>query len=122
MSRSNEPSESVIALARDYYAAMMNADEAGLRRVFDPHCLIIGNWLGAFHCQSLDEFIAGTPRAHQQEGETCCIESLVLVGDTAVVTVGNRCYGFWFTDHLSMLKVDDAWRIVGKTYYAHPRD
>jgi hypothetical protein len=48
------------------------------------------------------------------------VDGLVLVGDTAVITVGGYCYGSWFTHHLSMIQVDGKWRIVGKTYYAHP--
>jgi hypothetical protein len=33
---------------------------------------------------------------------------------------GGYCYGTWFTDHLSMIKIDGRWRIVAKTFYAHP--
>jgi hypothetical protein len=48
------------------------------------------------------------------------VDGLVLVGDTAVITVSGYCYGTWFTDHLSMIKIERMWRIVTKTFYAHP--
>ena len=28
--------------------------------------------------------------------------------------------GAWYSDDLSMLRIDDAWRIVHKTFYPHP--
>ena len=118
-----DESGAVIALADDYFKAMLDADEAALRRIFDPRASVIGHEDGKFDFASLDAFIASTSDAKTGDKPfDCRVEGLTTVGDIAVVTVGNYCYGTWFTDHLSMLKVDGSWRIVAKTYYAHPED
>ena len=89
--------------------------------MFDSRASVIGHWEGSLAFDSLDDFIESTVDAATGDGPfECRIDNLVAVGDTAVVTVGGYCYGVWFTDHLSMLKVDGTWRIVAKTYYAHP--
>ena len=116
-----DESGALIALTNAYFQAMLDADEAALRRIFDPRASIIGHEGGAYDFASLDEFIATTPDARTGDRPfDCRIEGLTTVGDIAVVTVGNYCYGEWFTDHLSMMKVDGSWRIVAKTYYIHP--
>jgi hypothetical protein len=41
-------------------------------------------------------------------------------GDTALVRLGNRYAGVWCSDDLSMLRIDNSWRIVHKTFFPHP--
>lgn len=95
----------------------------GIRRVVHPQASVIGHYEGTFGYASLDEFIATTPDAKTGDKPfDYRVEGLVLVGDTAVISVGGYCYSTWFTDHLSMIKIDGQWRIVAKTYYAHPPD
>ena len=116
-----DEADAVIAVAEEYFKAMLYADEATLRRLFHPQASEIGNYDGRFEFGSLDDFIAGTSDAKTGDKPfDCCVDGLVLVGDTAVITFSNYCYGTWFTDHLSMIKIDGNWRIVAKTYYAHP--
>ena len=116
-----DEADSVMSLAGDYVTAMLDADGERLRRLFDPRASVIGHADGVFDFSSLEDFIATTGDAKSGDGPfDYRIENLVLVGDTAVVTASNYCYGQWYTDHLSMLKVDGAWRIVAKTFYAHP--
>ena len=116
-----DEADATIAVAGDYFKAMVDADEAGLRRVFHPKASVIGHFDGELEFAGLDDFIASTPQAKTgNKPFDYRVDGIVLVGDTAVITVGGYCYGRWFTDHLSMLKVDGAWRIVAKTFYAHP--
>jgi len=121
MYKRTDEADAVIATASDYYRAMMDADEAELRRLFHPQAPVIGNWDGQLAFASLDEFIVTTPDARTGDKPfDFRVENIILVGDTAVITVGNYCWGVWFTDHLSMIKLDSGWRIVAKTYYVHP--
>ena len=116
-----DEADDVIAVAGEYFKAMVDADEAELRRVFHPQASVIGHFDDEFEFASLDDFIASTPDAKTGDKPfDYRVDGLVLVGDTAVITVGCYCYGIWFTDHLSMIKIDGSWRIVAKTYYAHP--
>ena len=48
------------------------------------------------------------------------IERLSLEGDTALVRLGGQYAGVWYSDDLSLVWTDDAWRIVHKTFYPHP--
>jgi hypothetical protein len=57
--------------------------------------------------------------AQQRPGEWR-LDRLSFEGDTAPVTLGCDFAGTWCSDDLSMLKVDGQWRIVHKTFYAHP--
>jgi hypothetical protein len=43
-----------------------------------------------------------------------------LVGDIALIRLGGQFAGVGYTDDLSMLRIDGAWRIVHKTFYPHP--
>ena len=120
MYKRTDEADAVISLASDYYAAMVDADVDGLRRVFHPKASIIGNFGGALEFVGLEEFIAGTGDAKTGD---CPFETrlngLTFLGDTAVVTISGYSYGAWITDHLSMLNIDGRWQIVAKTYYAH---
>ena len=115
-----DDTDAVIALAARYFHAMVDADEEAIREIFDPRASIIGEWEGGLAFASVDKFVSGLGDAKTGDKPfEYRIENVTMVGDTAVVTVGNYCYGYWFTDHLSMMNVDGNWRIVAKTYYAH---
>ena len=116
-----DDADAVIAVAGAYYKAMVDADEAELRRLFHPRASVIGHFGGALEFAGLDDFIAGTADAKTGDKPfDYRVEGLVLVGDTAVITLGGYCYGTWFTDHLSLVLADGNWRIVAKTFYAYP--
>lgn len=50
------------------------------------------------------------------------IEHLSFEGDTALIRLGGLFASIWYSDDLSLVLIDDAWRIVHKTFYAHPED
>jgi hypothetical protein len=113
--------DAVIAVAGRYFTAMLEGDAAELRRLFHSRAIVVGNFDGALEYSDLDGFIASTADAKSGDRPfDYRVDGLVLVGDTAVVTVSGYCYQTWFTDHLSLVKIDGAWRIVAKTFYAHP--
>ena len=118
--RSDE-TEAVIQIAADYYIAMVEGDGDTLRRVFHPRATVIGHVDGALEYTDLEEFIASTPDAKAGDGPfDYKVENLVIVDDTAVVSVGGYSYGRWFTDHLSMVKIEGRWQIVCKTFRCFP--
>ena len=116
--------DAVATVAENYFKAMINADEAELRRLFHPQAPVTGLFGGEFSFGSLDsfiDFVKSTPAANENGNPLeYYVEGLVLAGDTAVVTVGNYCYSTRFTDHLSMIKINGDWRIVAKAYCTHP--
>ena len=121
MYRRLDEADTVVALAGEYFTAMVDGDAAALRRVFHPKASVIGNFDGELEFASLDSFIESTADAKTGDQPfEYRIDGVVLKGDTAVITVGGYCYATWFTDHLSMLKIDGTWKIVSKTFYPHP--
>jgi hypothetical protein len=70
---------------------------------------------------TLEEYAAECEGAVSEAGP--CewrIERLSFEGDTALVRLGSQYAGVWYSDDLSLVWTDDAWRIVHKTLYAHP--
>ena len=111
----------VTEVVRIYYDGMMAGDETMLGRAFHPRACVVGNEHGAFTWSTLDEFIAECKNAVAQAGpHEWRIEALSFVGDTAMVKLGGQFAGVWYTDDLSIVRIDGAWRIVHKTFYAHP--
>jgi Putative lumazine-binding len=120
--RTNEADiEAVAETVRTYYDGMVAGDEAMLSRAFHPRACIVGNENGGLSWTTLDEFIADCRNAVAQAGpHEWRIDGLAFEGDTALVRLGGQYAGVWYSDDLSLLRIDDAWRIVHKTFYPHP--
>jgi putative lumazine-binding protein len=105
-----------------YYEGMTTGNEVKLARAFHPRACVVGNFQGKLEWQTLEDFVdeckeaAGTSGAYGWR-----IESLSFQGDTALVRLGAQFAGDWYSDDLSMLRIDGAWCIVHKTWYVHPR-
>ena len=111
----------VTETVRAYYDGMMAGDEAKLGHAFHPRACIVGNEQGELYWATLDEFVADCKKAVAQAGpHEWRIVGLSFEGDTALVRLGGQYAGVWYSDDLSMLWIDGAWRIVHKTFYPHP--
>ncbi len=121
MNDTSDDTAAVLAVAQLYYDGMHGNDEAKLRQAFDARACIIGNFDGAVSWMSLDDFVQECDSVHDRVGKYGCrLESLDMVGDTAVARFGGWFIDIWFSDYLSMLKTENGWSIVNKTFYAHP--
>jgi hypothetical protein len=120
--RTNEADiEAVAETVRTYYDGMVAGDEAMLNRAFHPRACIVGNEHGELSWSTLDQFVAECRNAAAQAGpHEWRIDGLSFAGDTALVRLGGQFAGVWYSDDLSLLRIDDAWRIVHKTFYPHP--
>jgi hypothetical protein len=116
-----DPKADVARTALGYYDAMVRGDEAALRQLFDPRAPVVGHFDGAFQWLDLDAFIAEANGLVGQHGaEECRIEGLQVDGDIAWVAVQGRYAGLWIADHLALVRVDQRWRIVAKTFHIMP--
>jgi hypothetical protein len=120
--RTNEADiAAVTETVRAYYDGSMEGDETKLNRAFHPRACIVGNEHGELVWATLDQYVAECKQMVAEAGPyEWQIDGLSFEGDTALVRVGSQYAGVWYSDDLSMLRIDDAWRIVHKTYYAHP--
>jgi hypothetical protein len=99
----------------------MTGDEAKLASAFNPRACIVGTWEGKLYWQTREQYIAECVEGASHAGEyDLRITGMQFEGDTALVVVRNQFGGTYFSDDLSLVNDDGAWRIVHKTYYAHP--
>ena len=122
--RTNEADlAAVTEVVRAYYDGMVAGDEARLARAFHPRACIVGNLQGQLVWQTLEEFVAECKEAAGDAGAYGWrIDALSFDGDTAQVRLRGPFAGDWYSDSLSMLRIDGAWRIVHKTWYVHPAE
>ena len=120
--RSNEADiAAVTEIVRSYYEGSMEGDAAKLASAFHPRACIVGNEHGELSWSTLDEFMAECKGAVAQAGPyEWRVEGISFKGDTALVRLDGQFAGVWYSDDLSMLRIDDAWRIVHKTFYPNP--
>lgn len=111
----------VTEVARAYYEGMIAGDEALLARAFHPRACIVGNYQGELEWLTLEEFIAEC-----KEGSGAAVgpsqwrlDGLLVEGDKALIRLGTQYAGEWYSDDLSMLRIDGSWRIVHKTWFVH---
>ncbi len=111
----------VIDVVRAYCDGMNTGDAALLTDAFHPRASIVGHLGSELYWKTVEGFIADSQESAPRQGPANWrVERLAFTGDTALVTVGDEFDGAWFSDDLSLLKVDGRWRIVHKTFYAHP--
>jgi Putative lumazine-binding len=111
----------VTDVVRAYYDGSMTGDEAKLASAFHPRACIVGTWEGKLEWQTREEYIAECVEGASEAGEyDLRINGMSFEGDTALVRDGAQFGGIYFSDDLSLVKDDGTWRIVHKTYYAHP--
>jgi Putative lumazine-binding len=119
--RTNEADiAAVTEVVRAYYDGMIEGDAAKLGRAFHPRASIVGNERGGLSWSTLEEFVAECQGAVSEGSYEWRIERLSFEGDTALVRLGGQFAGVWYSDDLSLVLIDDAWRIVHKTFYPHP--
>jgi Putative lumazine-binding len=111
----------VTDVVRAYYEGTMTGDEAKLAAAFHPRACIVGTWEGKLDWVTLAEYTAECQEAVADAGRfDLQIDGVSFAGDTAHVRLGAQHAGVYYDDNLSLVKEDDTWRIVHKTYYARP--
>lgn len=110
--------QAIVEIGERYYQAMVAADEATLRALFDARAPIVGYFQGEYLWFSLQDFIDEAISFVGQHGtEHCRVESLRIDGDIAFVAVGGQYAQLWMVDHLLLSRGSDGWKIVSKTFH-----
>jgi len=114
------------AVIEDYFQGMYHSDVERLSRAFHPDGRITGYDEGKLINGPIAAFIQfiGGAAAPVDEGEAFDMEILAIdvAGDAATVKVRDVYKGLNFVDFLTLLKFEDGWRIVNKTFHHAPRD
>lgn len=120
MDKAYQDMELIVSTVNDYFLGMYDGDTDRLRGAFADEAQVIGYFQGAKSFLTVNQFIKfaeGSPVPKETgEGYDMKIVSIDMTGNIAVVKVEDLYQGLQFTDYLSLMKIDDNWLIVNKTY------
>jgi len=108
-----------------YYEGLYHSDTALLRLVFHPQALYVTASGGKLLHLGLEDYlpIVAARKAPAQTGDPYgyVVESIDFAGpDTASVRMSSSMLGKHFLDFISLIKVDDEWRIIAKVFHHEP--
>jgi hypothetical protein len=107
----------------NYFKGHATGDGEYFKKAFHPEAKLFWIRDGQFSTRTSAEFIAGAsgrPAADEAERKRS-IESIDISGNAAIVKLSLDYPDVHFTDYMSMLKINGAWKIVNKTFYAEPK-
>ncbi len=107
----------------NYMRAQATGDASFLRKAFHTDAIIIGHSNGELVRWTIDEF------ASRFTGKPADDETLRKRTATIVELTGNAAIGkvvldypkVKFTDYMSMLKINNEWKIVNKSFHSEPK-
>ena len=117
---STEDKDAVEAVALEYYEAMLAGDSTRTRAVFSNDARFWGVRDGEPIARDLDEFVFMIETPAQVSQSEVGIKLVDCAGDVAIVKLVDRFRSREYTDYLSLVRGADGWRIVAKTFWAHP--
>ncbi len=115
----------VSALMQDYADGLYRADAGLLGRVFRPDARYVTASGGRLVSLGMEEYLAvvaarTSPEA-RGEPRDFTLEEVEFAGpDTALARMRCRMLGRDYTDFLSLVRVNGAWRIAAKVFHADP--
>lgn len=105
----------------------IDRDVAAVRGGFDPVFVMFRLDKGAVIQMTIDEWVAGIEKSRKErpgplpQKTTHEFSMVDVTGDAAVARIEIYKDGkHVFTDYMSLYKLADGWKIVGKIYYRHP--
>ena len=104
-----------------YFDGMHQGDTARLRKAFHADAFLFGYYHGEFSRISLEEWMAEVEGMAKpsDSGEIFDMRIVAtdITGPTATVKVALLYAGLRFTDYLTLMKFDNTWKIINKSYH-----
>lgn len=117
--------DEVRTVVESYFTAIHEGDIDRLKEVFEPTATLIGWDEGELRRVNLDqwfEFVKSIPSPASegviQDGKIVWLD---VTGTAAVAKVTETYRMFKYVDYLTLLKIGDQWRVVGKCYHQYER-
>lgn len=115
--------EAITETIQLYFDGMIQRDRVKLEAAFLPEARLIGYRGETFTITSFESWASGTaagaprnPADYQNS-----IREIRVTGYTAVVETDLYWPGVYYFDYLTLIKVEDSWKIVHKTWYEERR-
>lgn len=117
--------QQIRAVIDDYFQGLYRSDRVSLERAFHAEARISG-WdegklIDAPAAKFIDFVANVSAPADDGEAYEMTVESLDIAGSAATAKVCDLYKGLQFTDYLTLLRFDEGWRIVNKTFSHLPR-
>ncbi len=126
MSDDNMDIQNIRQTVQLYFDGMYYSDGDKLKKAFHPSAVLMGYFSGNLIHLPIEkwvEMVADTPSpAKNGEEYNMRLVSLDLNDPAAMVKVKDWYMGLWFTDYLSLLKIENKWLIVNKIFYHEPKE
>lgn len=116
----NQPE--IIETINEYFDGLYHSDTTRLERVFHPEAIYACATDGNFRCLTMDSYLPMVEQrpspASRDEVRRDQIVSIDFAGvDTALARVNCAIGEKYFTDFLSLVRVDGRWRIIAKVFH-----
>jgi hypothetical protein len=119
----DEEKRAVSVPLENYIKAHATGNAEFIRQAFDAQAKVMSFSGDKFNQWSVDEFatrFSGKP-AEDEAKRKRSFEILDVAGNAAIAKVLLDYPAVKFTDYVTLLKIDGAWKIVNKTFYAEPK-
>ena len=121
MTSKNTDLDKITQTIQYYFDGMYHADIETLKKAFDPNAFLHGYFEGQLIHLPFNEWlkmIESRP-APSKSGEAyeMKIGSVDITDNIALVKVFDLYLGKYFTDYLSLIKVEDNWIVMNKMFH-----
>jgi hypothetical protein len=117
-----EDIEAIRGVVRLYLEGMIYGEPEKLRQAMHPLCMQAGHDKGRYEFFPRDEFITLVGQEKPQPAGSAYpaeFQMIDITGDLAMVKLSDDCFGYSWTDYLTLIKHEGTWQIVMKAFYGH---
>ncbi len=114
----NSDREAIAATVQLYFDGMMERDREKLDQAFIPEARLIGYRGDNFTITSYETWAAGTAKGEKRNPNLYKNELVTIrvQGNTAVAETELFWPGIYYYDFLTLIKIDQSWKIVNKSW------
>ena len=105
-----------------YFDSMINHNSASLKKAFIPSATMKWSDKGEFKEVNAVDALTEYLDSNKPVKSVARITSINIQGEAANVGLEIEYETFTFVDYMHLLKVNNEWRIVSKTYTTIPKD
>ena len=121
MSTKNTDLDKITQTVQYYFDGMYHSDIETLKKAFNPDAFLHGYFEGQLVHLPFNEWlemIANSPTPSKSgEAYEMRIVSVDITDNIALVKVFDLYLGKYFTDYLSLIKIEDNWVIMNKMFH-----